>query len=139
MTIKKRIILLSVLASVLALLAALALFMQLKAPASGQIARITQNGRVLYEIDLSAVKEPYTLRIEDEAGHYNVVEVRPGSIGMKEADCPDLLCVHMGFIRSDALPITCLPHRVVIQIVPSKSAPVSSGLAPLPEGGAYAG
>ena len=125
----------AILMAVAALLVAAALFLlmrQLHSPVSGQTARIIKDGETLYEIDLSAVKEPYTLRIEDEGGHYNVIEVRPGSIGMIEADCPDLLCVKMGFIRSDALPVTCLPHRLVIRIEGGSAAPVPSAGVSVP-------
>ncbi|MDE5952038.1 MAG: NusG domain II-containing protein, partial [Acetatifactor sp.] len=52
-------------------------------------------------------------------GGYNVIEVSPGSIAIIEADCPDKLCVLQGPIADSLLPITCLPHRLVIELKPS--------------------
>lgn len=82
-----------------------------------RIARITQNGAIVQEIDLNTVSKSYTIRLDGENGAYNIIEVRPGSIGIIEASCPDQLCVHMGFIQDTALPVTCLPNRVVIQLL----------------------
>lgn len=82
----------------------------------GMTASIYQRGELLYAIDLSAVTAPYTLDIADGAGGGNTVLVRPGSIGVIDADCPDRICVGMGFMDSDLLPITCLPHGLVIRL-----------------------
>ena len=47
---------------------------------------------------------------------HNTVEIKNGKVGMNEADCPDKRCVKQGF--GDALPIVCLPNRVVVEIRP---------------------
>jgi len=103
----------------LILLAGACLFLIRPRTSTGQrrIARITQNGAIIREIDLSAVTKSFTIQLDGENGAYNIIEVRPGSIGIIEASCPDQLCVHMGFIQDTALPVTCLPNRVVIQIL----------------------
>lgn len=80
-------------------------------------ALIYQDGRLLHTINLGAVTESYELTITDQSGHYNLIQVRPGSIGITDADCPDKLCVHMGFRDSTLLPITCLPNQLVIRLV----------------------
>lgn len=82
----------------------------------GRKAVITQNGNVLYEIELDRVSEPYSIRIDGEGGCYNIIEVRNGEIGVSEASCPDKVCVNMGYISDGLLPVTCLPNRVVIKI-----------------------
>ena len=79
-------------------------------------ADIYQNGELKQSIDLSTVKESFTFTMEGEAGCTNQIEVRPESIGIISASCPDKLCVHQGFITDSLLPITCLPNRLVIQI-----------------------
>ena len=79
-------------------------------------ADIYQNGNLLQSIDLSAVTESYSFTLEGENNCYNEIQVCPGSIGITAANCPDMLCVHQGFINSSLLPITCLPNRVVIRI-----------------------
>lgn len=85
------------------------------------IADIYQNGELLQSIPLSTVTKPFTLTISNEGNAVNEIEVRPGSIGIVSANCPDKLCVHQGFISGSLLPITCLPNRLVIQIREEKS------------------
>lgn len=80
------------------------------------IADIYQNGELLESITLSDVTEAYTFTVTGENGATNEVQVRPGSIGIISASCPDKLCVHQGFISSSLLPVTCLPNRLVIQV-----------------------
>ena len=60
--------------------------------------------------------EDRTLVYESENGQRNVVTIQDGMFFMEEASCPDQICVHMGIVDSDLLPITCLPHKVVSQI-----------------------
>jgi len=79
-------------------------------------ADIYQDGQLLYSIPLNQVTSNYTLLITGENDCSNEIEIRPGSIGMISASCPDKLCVHQGFINSTLLPITCLPNRLVIQL-----------------------
>ena len=78
-------------------------------------ATIARNGTVIETIDLSAVEEPYTLRLEDECG-VNVVEVEPGRVRVVEADCPDKVCVDMGWIDAPGRPIACVPHGLTITL-----------------------
>lgn len=98
---------------------------------SGRYARIYQNGKLLYTIDLSHVGDTYTLDIYGEENQQNVVEVRKGEAGMVSASCPDQLCVKMGFTHTEAMPVTCLPNQVVIEI--SDDAPKEGE----PDGVAY--
>lgn len=84
---------------------------------TGTIAEIYQNGELIKTINLDMVTEDYTFTVEGENGVYNVIEVHHGEIGIQEASCPDGLCINMGFIHSSALPITCLPNKLVIKIV----------------------
>ncbi len=79
------------------------------------VAEIYQDGQLIKTIDLNQVKEPYSFVIEDESGGSNTVLVEPGRICISEADCPDQICVHQGWLKDSAAPIVCLPHRLVIQ------------------------
>lgn len=79
-------------------------------------ADIYQDGLLLTSIRLDTVAESYTMEITASDGGSNTVEIRPSSIGIVSADCPDRLCVNQGFIHTSLLPVTCLPHRLVIQI-----------------------
>ncbi len=80
------------------------------------VARIYQDNELVHEVDLSTVQESYTFPVYGEHGEENIVLIEPGQISMQSSNCPDQVCVHSGAISSGLLPITCLPHRVVIQI-----------------------
>lgn len=79
-------------------------------------ANIYQNGKLIHSIALNEVSYTYAFTVTGTDNCYNEIEVRPGSIGIISADCPDKLCVHQGFMDSSLLPITCLPNHLVIQI-----------------------
>lgn len=96
------------------LLCIFALSAAYKKSGHSSVALLYQNGTLIQTIPLYRVTSPYTLRIENDHGGVNVVEVRPGSIGIIEANCPDHICMDMGFRSHSALPITCLPNQLVI-------------------------
>ncbi len=83
---------------------------------NNKIAKIYQDGNLIYEINLDKVEEAYTIKIDGDKEHYNIVEVRKGEIGIIEASCPDKVCVNMGFVSDGLLPITCLPNKLIIEI-----------------------
>ena len=83
---------------------------------SNAVANIYQNGTLIRSIDLEAVEESYTFKIEGENGAYNTVLVEPGCISITDASCPDKVCISQGRISDGVLPITCLPNGIVIQI-----------------------
>jgi len=85
----------------------------LSAPA-GTAVEIVQDGKTLYEIDLTEIREEQTLTIESANGT-NTVWIRDGKICVIDADCPDQTCVKTGWLESASLPIVCLPHHLVIQ------------------------
>lgn len=93
-----------------ALLLGCAAFM-LFAPKGGDAAEVYLDGELLASIDLSAVKEPYTLA----AGGGNTVLVEHGRISMQQADCPDGLCIKQG-AATPSKPVVCLPNRVMIVV-----------------------
>lgn len=108
-------ILIGVLIAVVLLSAGVLVWRKLN-PKPAQIAKISQNGQLLDEIDLSQVKEPYSFVIEGENGALNTVQVEPGRICISEASCPDQICVHQGWISDGSEPIVCLPNQLIIQI-----------------------
>ena len=77
-------------------------------------ADIYQSGELLETIRLDTVTDEYTFEVPGENGASNTV--RPGSIAIISATCPDQICVHQGFISTSLLPITCLPNRLVIRV-----------------------
>lgn len=82
----------------------------------GKIAVIYQDGVIIYKIDLEKVVDPYQIRVDGKDGCYNIIDVRPGEIGITEASCPDKICVNMDYISDGLIPITCLPNKLVIRI-----------------------
>ena len=77
-------------------------------------ARILQDGKLLYEIDLKEVTEEYSFTIDCPEGGYNIITVKPGMICVSEADCPDKICVNRGWAGGGVSPIVCMPHKLVI-------------------------
>ena len=79
-------------------------------------ADIYQSGELLETIRLDTVTDEYPFEVPGANGASNTVCVRPGSIAIISANCPDQICVHQGFISTSLLPITCLPNRLVIRV-----------------------
>jgi len=82
----------------------------------GYVAEIYQNGVLIKTIPLDQVTEEQRFTISGENGAENVITVRPGSIAVTAASCPDKICVHQGFRSNSLLPITCLPNHLVIRL-----------------------
>lgn len=81
----------------------------------GTIANVYRNGKCIYSVDLSSVKAPYTIKLKGEHGYNNVL-VEHGRIRISEADCPDKVCVHQGWISKSGTPIVCLPNKLIVKI-----------------------
>ncbi len=79
-------------------------------------AYIYVQGKLYEAIDLSQVTESYEYTISCQTGGYNTIRIEPGAISISSADCPDKVCVKQGSITNALLPITCLPHNVVIEL-----------------------
>lgn len=84
--------------------------------AEGVVARIWLDGELYEEIELNAVAVPYEFDITTEHGT-NRVRVEHGSIQVVSADCPDQVCVRQGAITGGYVPIACVPHGLVIDIL----------------------
>ena len=98
-------------------------------------ADIYQNGELLQTIRLDTVTSEYTFEITGDGDASNTICVRPDSIAVISASCPDQICVHQGFISNSLLPITCLPNRLVIQVREGTHA--TAGAALVPDGVTY--
>lgn len=85
-------------------------------PTGDQLAIIKLDGKVVKTIDLSTITTPVTFTIENDHGGFNTITAENGKIAITEANCPDQLCVHRGFITSSLLPTVCLPNGVVVEI-----------------------
>lgn len=89
-------------------------------PAQTSMVEIVQDGTILYRFDLNNT-ENQEIEISYD-GKINTVLIENGKICIINADCPDKTCVHMGWLKSEVLPIVCLPNRLVIQYTKSDEA-----------------
>lgn len=104
---KSRVLALLLLA--LALAAALCLLLR---PRGGAVAEVRVDGVLVLTLDLSRLAEPQDIPI----GAHNVLRAEPGRVRMLQADCPDGLCVNMGWTSSPGKPLVCLPNGVTVTI-----------------------
>ena len=49
-------------------------------------------------------------------GGSNTIEIKDGKIRMLEALCPNLQCVHQGWISKSYQSIVCLPNKMIVTI-----------------------
>ena len=100
-------------AAVILAAAAAVFFFQVKNRTSGTVyAIVEQDSKELMRLPLS---EPGEYRISD-GDSYNVIEITEGGVRMKEADCPDQICVRTGWITAAGQSAVCLPNRCVLTI-----------------------
>jgi hypothetical protein len=79
---------------------------------TGAVAEVYVKNELVRTLDLS---EDGLVEVED-AGAYNLLEVKDGTIRMAEANCPSQTCVHTGAKSAGGSMIVCLPNRVVVKI-----------------------
>lgn len=79
------------------------------------IVEVVQDGKVIYTFDLSETKNQ-TITIKSTDGKSsNTIEISDGKICICDAECPDKICVKSGFLKSDSMPLVCLPNRLIIR------------------------
>lgn len=77
---------------------------------------VYQNGTLYGTYPLNT---PITLILPSLGGGYNTIEIRDGTVAVIDSDCPNKVCVNQGAISNSLLPITCIPHHLVIELRPS--------------------
>ena len=82
--------------------------------------RVVCDGETVYTADLRTAED--TVFDVAYQGHINTVEIQDHKIRVKEADCPDQTCVHTAALRSEGVPIVCLPHKPVIRFSDEESS-----------------
>lgn len=87
-----------------------ALVMSLTLSPDGEYIKITRDNEVIATLPLDEDKE---LSVDG----VNTVVIEDGYAYMKDALCPDGLCVKMGKIHSVGERIICLPNRVIVEVV----------------------
>ena len=75
---------------------------------------ITVYGKVVRTVDLDEASDE-TFRVESENG-YNTICISDGEISVIEASCPDKMCINHGALKTEYLPIVCLPNKLIIEL-----------------------
>ena len=73
---------------------------------------VTVGGKEVYK---TSIEKDQIYQIPEKNGT-NVMQIKDGKVTMKEADCPDKLCVHQKAISTKGGTIVCLPNKVVLEI-----------------------
>ncbi len=82
-----------------------------------QAAQIWVKGKLVKTLPL---REGYREEFVVNGGNqYNIIEADNGKIRIREANCPDQVCVQAGWIRFAPQQIVCLPYQVVVKLVSS--------------------
>ncbi|WP_051545038.1 NusG domain II-containing protein [Butyrivibrio sp. MC2021] len=86
---------------------------------SGNEVVVTVGGEVVktFPLDKDTVYE-----IKGAGGGRNLLVIENGEAYLKEASCPDHLCMSMGRIRRVGQCIICLPNMVTVEIVGEKQS-----------------
>jgi hypothetical protein len=74
------------------------------------------DGKEVYSCRVYKGMAPVEFRVDAGNGQYNIVLITYEEVKIKEANCPDQVCVKSGPIRHAGQAIVCLPHRVVVKI-----------------------
>ena len=88
--------------------------------ARGAEAVVTVDGAAVAALPLS---EDAVLTVGEGQGFSNVIEVSGGRVRVRDADCPDRLCVRTGWVSRDGESIVCLPHKLVVTVRGGEAGP----------------
>lgn len=61
----------------------------------------------------------YEIKTENDS---NQIVIQNRSVFMKDANCPDKLCVKQGKVSKNGESIICLPHKIVVKISSEEEA-----------------
>ena len=78
----------------------------------GKIVRVSVDGEVLCELPL---EEDVTREFGTPYGT-NTIVIKDGEASVKEADCPDKICVKHKAVSMSGETIICLPHKLVVEV-----------------------
>ncbi len=99
-------------AGVVALAVCLIMSSVAKASGPGETAAVEVNGRQVMQISLRDNRDYIVNGFRGKS----YISVQDGRICMTDSDCPDKLCVRIGWVSQSDASIVCLPNRVVIRV-----------------------
>lgn len=97
-------------------LASIFIINQIKSQTSDTKLIVYANGIIEKEVLLNEeTNAKFTIKTDKG---YNRIEIKDGYVSMYEADCPDQICVYASPIDEIGEMIVCLPHQLIVEIVP---------------------
>ena len=82
---------------------------------SGNLVLVSVNGKEQYRYSIDEDRE-FTVKTGENGKDINTVVIKDNTVFMKEADCPDKICVKHREISNSGETIVCLPHKVVVSV-----------------------
>lgn len=104
-----------IIAVIVLFLAAAAGTVYVMRPSESRLAEVVQDGKVIYTFDLSTADDQTITVISADGSSSNTITICDGQISMSDAECPDKTCVKTGILRSESIPIVCLPNKLIIR------------------------
>jgi len=89
--------------------------LQNRAAGDNLTVEIYKNNQLYRQIPLSEATSE-EIRVADADGHYNVVEIAGGRVRVREADCPNQICVKSGWLSKPGQISFCAPNKVKVVI-----------------------
>ena len=102
-----------ILISVLLIVSLLILLIMFVNRSPGGYAVVIINGRETASYPLDSNVE---VKLENEDG-YNLLVIEDGKAFIKEATCPDKLCVNQHDVQYNGQTLVCLPNKITVKIV----------------------
>lgn len=90
---------------------------------AGSRVSVQMNGEEIATFDLN---KDITYTIEGKDGVWNTFEIKNGYVDMIDASCPDEICVDHKDIHYNHETITCLPNKVLLEIIGGEENPIDS-------------
>lgn len=63
-----------------------------------------------------SLKENATVKIQAQGENYNILEIKDGKAEIKEASCPDKICVNHRPVDKRGESLVCLPNKITVEI-----------------------
>lgn len=77
------------------------------------------------EVNRFSLNDSHTVIIKGKLGNLEM-EIKSKKVRIREANCPDKICVRTGWISRTGQTIICVPNQVIIRIVSSQNNPVDA-------------
>ena len=86
---------------------------------AGTVAEVWQGGKLVRILRIHELTTPVEFELDGLI--HNTIVAERGRIRFTEADCPDKVCVHTGWISTAGQIAACVPNRALVKIVGKSS------------------